>query len=124
MVTEAGQIIDTGEIAESDPPTRLVIKWRSEWDPELRAEGYSRCAFDIGLESSNATKLAVTHSIEKHPSHLIEGASIGWPKTLSKLKTAPITRVATVSQVHCIPGRASIPAGRGGHCEYGDARER
>jgi uncharacterized protein YndB with AHSA1/START domain len=87
MVTEAGQILDTGEIAESTPPTHLVIKWRSEWDPELRAEGYSRCVFAIEPVSSTATQLSVTHAIDKHPSQLIEGAAIGWPKTLSNLKT-------------------------------------
>jgi hypothetical protein len=37
--------------------------------------------------SSNATKLIVTHAIDKNPSPFIEGVSIGWPKTLSNLKT-------------------------------------
>src|SRR6266540_1003266 len=87
MVTEAGQILDTGEIAESTPPTRLVITWRSEWDPELKAEGDSRCTFDIAPVSRTATQLTVTHAIDKHPSQLIEGVAIGWPKTLSNLKT-------------------------------------
>ena len=87
MVTEAGQIIDSGEIAESTPPTRLVIKWRSEWKPELKAEGYSHCTFDIEPEGRSATKLTVTHAIDKYPSQLIEGAAIGWPMTLSNLKT-------------------------------------
>jgi uncharacterized protein YndB with AHSA1/START domain len=87
MITEAGQVLDTGEIAESTPPTRLSINWRSEWEPELRAEGYSRCTFDIEPVSSTATQLSVTHAIDKNPSQLIEGAAIGWPKTLSNLKT-------------------------------------
>jgi uncharacterized protein YndB with AHSA1/START domain len=87
MITEAGQILDTGEIAQSNPPTRLVIKWRSEWKPELKAEGYSHCTFDIEPVSSNATKLIVTHAIDKNPSQFIEGVSIGWPRTLSNLKT-------------------------------------
>jgi uncharacterized protein YndB with AHSA1/START domain len=87
MVTEAGQILDTGEIAESTPPTRLVITWRSEWDPELRAEGSSRCTFAIEPVGSTATQLSVTHAIDKSPSPFIEGVAIGWPKTLSNLKT-------------------------------------
>ena len=87
MVTEAGQVLDTGEIVESDPPTRLVIKWRSEWKPELRAEGYSRCTFDIKPVSSNATELTVTHAIDKNPSPFIEAVSMDWPRTLSNLKT-------------------------------------
>ncbi len=87
MVTEAGQVLDTGEIAESTPPRRLVITWRSEWDPELRGEGYSHCTLELEAVSSTATKLTVTHAIDKNPSRLIEGVSIGWPKTLSNLKT-------------------------------------
>jgi uncharacterized protein YndB with AHSA1/START domain len=87
MITVAGQVLDTGEIAESDPPTRLTIKWLSEWEPELKAEGYSRCTFDIEPESSDATKLTVTHAIDKNPSPFIEAVSIGWPRTLSNLKT-------------------------------------
>jgi uncharacterized protein YndB with AHSA1/START domain len=87
MMTEAGQILDTGEIAESSPPTRLIIKWRNEWKPELKAEGYSHCTFDIEPVSGNAPKLIVTHAIDKNPSPFIEAVSIGWPKTLSNLKT-------------------------------------
>jgi hypothetical protein len=37
--------------------------------------------------SSNATKLIVTHAIDKNPSPFIEAVSIGWPKTISNLKT-------------------------------------
>jgi uncharacterized protein YndB with AHSA1/START domain len=87
LMTEAGQILDTGEIAESNPPTRLIIKWRNEWEPDLKAEGYSHCTFDIEPVSSNATKLIVTHAIDKNPSPFIEAVSIGWPRTLSNLKT-------------------------------------
>lgn len=87
MVTEAGQVLDSGEIVESDPPARLTIKWRSEWKPELTAEGYSLCTLDLEPVSSEATKLTVTHAIDKSPSQLIDGVSMGWPMTLSNLKT-------------------------------------
>jgi uncharacterized protein YndB with AHSA1/START domain len=87
MVTAAGEIIDTGEIVESVPPTRLVMTWRSEWKPELKAEGYSRCTFELEPAGSTATQLTVTQAIDKHPSQLIEGVSMGWPRTLSNLKT-------------------------------------
>ena len=40
---EDGRVADTGEILEADPPRRLVIRWRNEFRPELKAEGYSRC---------------------------------------------------------------------------------
>ena len=87
IVTEAGETIDSGEIAESRPPSRLIIKWRNEWDPEMKAEGYSRCTFDLEPASSTATQLTVTHGIDHHPSPFIEAVSIGWPKILSNLKT-------------------------------------
>jgi uncharacterized protein YndB with AHSA1/START domain len=87
MLTEAGEVIDTGEIVESSRPTRLSITWRSEWKPELIAEGYSHCTFDIAPEGSDATELIITHAIDKSPSQLIEGVSLGWPRTLSNLKT-------------------------------------
>jgi uncharacterized protein YndB with AHSA1/START domain len=87
MVTQAGEILDTGEVVESDPPTRLTLTWRSEWKPELTAEGYSRCTFAIEAVNSTATQLIVTQSIDRSPSQLIEGVSMGWPRTLSNLKS-------------------------------------
>jgi uncharacterized protein YndB with AHSA1/START domain len=88
MVTETGQILDTGEIVESDPPRRLIIKWRIEWKPELKSEGYSYCTFEIEPEpTGSATKLTVTHVIDRSPSQFIEAASVGWSKTLSNLKS-------------------------------------
>jgi uncharacterized protein YndB with AHSA1/START domain len=86
MVSGTGQIFDVGEIIESSPPKRLVIKWQNEWKPVLKAEGYSRCTFEIE-PVNNATKLTVTHVIDKKPSKLIEAVSGGWPKILSNLKS-------------------------------------
>ncbi|HYB08050.1 MAG TPA: SRPBCC family protein [Alphaproteobacteria bacterium] len=81
-----GQTADAGEIVESVPPKRLAIKWRNEWNPEFKADGYSHCVFDIEPEDA-AVKLTVTHSIDTAPSKLIEGVSGGWPKVLSNLKS-------------------------------------
>jgi len=39
MMTASGQTLDSGEIVESHPPHRLIIKWRNEWEPEFKAEG-------------------------------------------------------------------------------------
>ena len=46
---EDGRIADIGEILETDPPRRLVIRWRNEFKPELKAEGYSRCTMEIEM---------------------------------------------------------------------------
>ena len=42
MMFEDGRVADAGEVVEFDPPSRLVLKWRNEFRPELKSEGYSR----------------------------------------------------------------------------------
>lgn len=39
LVFEDGRIADTGEVLEADPPRRLVLRWRNEFLPEMKAEG-------------------------------------------------------------------------------------
>jgi uncharacterized protein YndB with AHSA1/START domain len=86
LVYPDGKIADAGEIIESTPPKRLVIKWRNEWKPELKAEGYSRCIFEIE-PVENVVKLTVLHSIDQEGSKFVEAVSGGWPKVLSNLKS-------------------------------------
>ena len=86
MVSGDGRIFDDGEIIESEPPRRLVILWRHQITPELRAEGESRCTME--LESSGeAVKLSITHTIEREPSKFIAAVSGGWPKIIANLKS-------------------------------------
>ena len=87
IVYPNGRIMDTGEILEFVPPKRLAIKWRNEWMPELKAEGYSLCTMEIEPAAGEAMKLTVTHSIERPDSKLIGAVSGGWPQILSNLKT-------------------------------------
>src|SRR5258707_10216422 len=42
-----GRVGDSGEILEIEPPRRLVLTWRNEFKPELRAEGYSRLTYEL-----------------------------------------------------------------------------
>ena len=86
LVFEDGRVADAGEIIEAEPPRRLVIKWRNEWKPEMAAEGYSRCVYEIEA-AQNATKLTVTHSMERDNAKFIEAVSGGWPWILSNLKS-------------------------------------
>jgi uncharacterized protein YndB with AHSA1/START domain len=79
-------LTDSGEILESDPPNRVVIKWRNEFRPELKAEGYGRCVIELSTEA-DLTKLMITHSIEKENAKLIEAVSGGWPRILSSLQS-------------------------------------
>jgi hypothetical protein len=63
-----------------------VLKWRNEFRPELKAEGFSRCTIEIE-PSPQGMKLTITHAIDKAQSKLIEAVSGGWPRILSSLKT-------------------------------------
>jgi len=81
-----GRLSDIGEILLADAPRRLVIKWRNEFHPELRAEGDGRCTYEI--ESiGQAVRLTVTHEIPLERSKVIAAVSGGWPRVLSNLKT-------------------------------------
>jgi uncharacterized protein YndB with AHSA1/START domain len=86
MVSPDGQILDAGAIVESDPPRRLVIRWRHQSKPELKEEGDSLCTMELE-PSGTAVKLAITHTIEREPSKLITAVSGGWPKIMSNLKS-------------------------------------
>jgi uncharacterized protein YndB with AHSA1/START domain len=86
LLFEDGRIADIGEITEIVPSKQLVLKWRNEWNPEMKAEGYTRCTFDL-QNMTGAVKLTVTHSIEREQSKFIEAVSVGWPQVLSNLKS-------------------------------------
>ena len=86
LVFPDGRVADTGEIVEVTPPTRLVIKWRNEFKPELKSEGYSRCVIELE-PTGGAVKLTVTHVMDCAGSKLIEAVSGGWPRILSNLKS-------------------------------------
>jgi uncharacterized protein YndB with AHSA1/START domain len=81
-----GRTADTGELIEVDPPRRLVIKWRNEFKPELKAEGYSLCTMQLE-PTAGAVKLTITHVMERPDSKFIEAVSGGWPRILSNLKS-------------------------------------
>jgi uncharacterized protein YndB with AHSA1/START domain len=86
LVGETGEVWDAGEILESDPPRRLVIRWTHQKKPELKAEGPSICTMEITPEA-DAVKLSITHGVEHADSKLVEAVSGGWPKILSNLKS-------------------------------------
>lgn len=86
IVYEDGRVMDTGEILESVAPKRLVIKWRHEFRPELKAEGYAICTMELE-PVADVVKLTVMHSIDKENAKFIEAVSGGWPKILSNLKS-------------------------------------
>lgn len=86
MVFPDGRVTDMGEVVEIDPPRRLVLKWRNEFMPDLKAEGYSQCVFDIEPQGS-VCKLTISHEIEGEHTKFIQAVAGGWPKVLSGLKS-------------------------------------
>jgi len=86
MLFPDGKVADTGEILELERPKRIRLKWRNEFKPELKAEGYSVCTFEIE-RVGGAVRLTITHTIERAESKFIQAVSGGWPKILSNLKS-------------------------------------
>jgi uncharacterized protein YndB with AHSA1/START domain len=81
-----GRVADSGEVLEIEPHRRLVLKWRNEFRPELKAEGYSRLTYQLEKEGKSV-KLTVIHEMEKEGSKFIEAVSTGWPHILASLKS-------------------------------------
>ncbi|HEY6863126.1 MAG TPA: SRPBCC family protein [Burkholderiales bacterium] len=95
LVYPDGRLADSGEIVEAEAPRRLVIRWRNEWKPELKAEGWSLCTMEIE-PGPGAVKLSITHSVERDASKFIEAVSGGWPKVVSNLKSLLETGTAAL----------------------------
>ena len=61
MVHANGSISDAGEILESVPPKKLVIRWQHQLKPELAAEGPSICTMELE-PMGDAVKMAIVLS--------------------------------------------------------------
>jgi uncharacterized protein YndB with AHSA1/START domain len=81
-----GRVGDSGEIVEIDPPKRLVLTWRNEFKPELRAEGYSRLTYELE-PLGTSVKLSILHEMDAPDSKLIGAVSQGWPHLMASLKS-------------------------------------
>jgi uncharacterized protein YndB with AHSA1/START domain len=81
-----GRVGNSGEVLEIDPPRRLVLSWRTEFKPELRAEGFSRMTYELE-QQGDMVKLTLIHEIDKPESKFIETVSDGWPLILASLKS-------------------------------------
>ena len=97
-----GRTADAGEILEVDPPRRAVIKWRNEFRPELTAEGFSQCTYEIEPDG-DICRLTVTHEIGVADSKLLVAVSGGWPRILSSLKTL-LEGGEPLPRTHSAPG--------------------
>jgi uncharacterized protein YndB with AHSA1/START domain len=81
-----GRVADAGEVLEIEPEKRLVLRWRNEFVPELRAEGDSRLTYELE-QVGESVKLTVIHEMDKAGSKLIDAVSTGWPHILASLKS-------------------------------------
>jgi uncharacterized protein YndB with AHSA1/START domain len=86
LIFPDGRVADAGEIVAFEPSKRLGIRWRNEFMPEFKAEGWSLCTMEIE-PAGEAVKLTVTHSMEREGSKFIGAVSEGWPQVLSNLKS-------------------------------------
>ena len=86
LVAGDGQVWDSGEVVEADPPRRLVLRWQHQMKPELKSEGATLCTMELEPEAG-AVKLSITHTIERETSKVITAVSGGWPKVISNLKS-------------------------------------
>jgi uncharacterized protein YndB with AHSA1/START domain len=85
-LTPDGRVWDTGEILEVDRPHRLVLTWRNEHFPEMRAEGFTRLTYRLEPDGE-VVKLTLTHEIDVAQSKMIGAVSSGWPAILASLKS-------------------------------------
>jgi uncharacterized protein YndB with AHSA1/START domain len=99
MIFADGRVADAGEVVEFEPPKRLVLSWRNEFRPELKAEGYARCVIELE-PLSDAVKLTITHSMDRPESKFIEAVSGGWPQILSNLKSLLETGQIVLRGIH------------------------
>ena len=86
MIIPDGTVADSGEVLEIDPPRKLVLKWRNEFRPELKAEGYSRMTYQLE-PVGESVKLTVMHEIDQPDSKFLAAVSGGWPHILASLKS-------------------------------------
>jgi uncharacterized protein YndB with AHSA1/START domain len=90
-----GTLLDSGEVLESVPGKRLTLTWRNEWQPDFRAEGDSRCVYEIE-PAGISVKLTLTHSIGHENSRFIASVSGAWPMVMSNCKSLLETGEAAI----------------------------
>jgi uncharacterized protein YndB with AHSA1/START domain len=81
-----GRVADSGEVLKIDPRRKLVLKWRNEFKPELRSEGYSRLTYELD-QIHDSVKLTVIPEMDRPDSKLIQAVSGGWPHIIASLKS-------------------------------------
>jgi uncharacterized protein YndB with AHSA1/START domain len=88
------EIIIDGEVAEADPPKRLVQTYRFLFSSKTQEEGFTRLSWDIAALPAGFTRLTVTHDLGGAPiasgmvsSKVSPEGGGGWSFILSDLKS-------------------------------------
>lgn len=75
-------------VLEVDAPRRLVVGWRSLWDPELAAEPSSRVTWEIEDQGDGVVMVTVVHDrLGESPRTAATVSGVGWMTVLSGLKS-------------------------------------
>lgn len=90
-------IMDSGKILESIPEKRLVRSWQCQWRSNLKAEGISRCIYELE-PAGKSVKLTITHTMKRPKSKFIRAISEGWPMCISNLKSLLETGKVALSE--------------------------
>jgi uncharacterized protein YndB with AHSA1/START domain len=83
--SQSDKIDIVGKVIEVDPPYRLVITWALPTD-EADETKHSLVTYELKAVGPD-TKLTVIHSKLEGDSLMLRGVSMGWPATLSNLKS-------------------------------------
>jgi uncharacterized protein YndB with AHSA1/START domain len=86
LLTPNGTAAHTGHVLEVNPPDKLVLAWRHEFMPRLKAEGHTRVSFEI-KQLGEMVKLTVAQESDQGAGDTIGIMARGWPLLLSSLKT-------------------------------------
>ncbi len=86
IVGPEGRAWDEGKVLAFEPPNRFEVSWTHLHDEAMKAEGVSKCRFELAPLGA-MTKLTVTHVSPAPDSKLIGAVSTGWPMICSSLKS-------------------------------------
>lgn len=85
---DGGSLWGDETVLEAERPTRLVVGWRSLYDPDLADEPSSRVTWAITPNEAGYCLLTVTHDrLERSPKTAANVQGPGWMLVLSGLKT-------------------------------------
>jgi uncharacterized protein YndB with AHSA1/START domain len=82
-----GRVDVKGKVMEYDPPQKLAVTWRVEWNEDMRKLPECLVTYEI-TQAGEAVRLTITESYSWDvPDALLAGGRMGWPAILSSLKS-------------------------------------